>query len=303
MLRATALISFRLMLLIALGLAGCRDWQQTAPTGKTLLKPIDAAEASMRLEIISIRCPLGDEALNKTIWSEIDEQQLPAAVREQLAEEGFRVGVISGQIPAALAERIAATEQQPVKAIEAAARLQEAPAVSRRQLQLFAGWRGEIVASNVYPSLPLLTHDGRGIAGKTYPQAQGILTAKTQALGGRLIKLQLTPELQYGEPRQQWVSDDGILRPQSGKPKRTFERLAFDTSLSPGQMLLLTCQTERRGTLGHYFFTEPVAGSGDEQQLQQKLLVIRMADCRYDDLFEAPTIADVSAPTPISSKR
>lgn len=290
MLRATHLLHLRTVLLFAIGMAGCRDWQQSAPTGKTLLKPIDADEESMRLEIISIRCPLADEALNKTIWSEIDEQQLPADVREQLSGEGFRVGVVSGPIPPALAERIAAAERQPIKTSEAAARLQETPAISRRQLQLISGWRGEIVASNIYPSLPLLTHEGGGIAGKTYPQAQGILTAHADAMGGRRIKLRLTPELQYGEPRQQWVSDDGMLRPQSGKPKRTFEKLAFETSLSPGQMLLLTCQSDRGGSLGHYFFTEPVAGCGDDQHVQQKLLVIRIADCRYNDLFAEPTI-------------
>ena len=81
------------------------------------------------------------------------------------------------------------------------------------------------------------------------------------------------------------------MLPQQGKPKRTFDHLAFDATLSAGQMLVLTCMPNRGGTLGHYLFTEP---QGD--QLQQKLIVVRLAQSRYDDLFATATAADAAAP-------
>jgi hypothetical protein len=115
-------------------------------------------------------------------------------------------------------------------------------------------------------------------------------------LGDRRVKVQLTPELHYGEPRQQWVSDDGMLRPQAGKPKRVFDRLAFEAALAPGQMLVLTCLPDRPGTLGQYFFTEPLnTSSAEDPQMQQKLTVVRLADTRYSDLFGTLTVSSTEA--------
>jgi hypothetical protein len=297
MLRATdRYLCWLIALLFATGIAGCNEWQQSAPSGKTLLKPIDVADDGMQLEIISIRFPLGDEALNKTMWSEIDEQQFPLPVRQALAENGFRAGVIGGQLPPALVRLLTEAEKQPAKISEMAARLQSAPAVSRRKLQLYSGWHGEIVASGVYPALPLLMREVGGVSGRTYPQAQGILGAKAQALGDRRVKVQLTPELHFGEPRQQWVSDDGMLRPQAGKPKRVFDGLALEAALAPGQMLVLTCLPDQPGTLGQYFFTEPLnTSSAEDPQMQQKLTVVRLADTRYSDLFGTLNVSGAEA--------
>ncbi len=41
----------------------------------------------------------------------------------------------------------------------------------------------------------------------------------------------------------------------------------------PGQMLVMTCRPDHPGSLGHYFFTEPV---GDDA-LAQRMLVVRLA--------------------------
>ena len=61
-------------------------------------------------------------------------------------------------------------------------------------------------------------------------------------------------------------------------------------------MLLLTCLPDRTGTLGQYFFTEPLgSSSADDPQMQQKLTIIRLADTRYNDLFSAQTVPDSKA--------
>jgi hypothetical protein len=105
--------------------------------------------------------------------------------------------------------------------------------------------------------------------------------------------LHITPELQYGQSRQQWVSEDGRLIPQQGKPKRMFERLAFDATLASGQMLVLTSWPQHTGTLGHYLFTEsPNFAEPQDGQLQQKLLVVRLAQSRHSDLFAPAKLAD-----------
>jgi hypothetical protein len=87
-----------------------------------------------------------------------------------------------------------------------------------------------------------------------------------------------------------------MLRPQAGKPKRVFDRLAFEAALAPGQMLVLTCLPDRPGTLGQYFFTEPLnTSSAEDPQMQQKLTVVRLADTRYSDLFGTLTVSSTEA--------
>jgi hypothetical protein len=272
---------------VTAALAGCSSWQQTAPKEQSLLKPISAADDGVELEIVSIRFPFGDEDLNDSIWNDIDEQQLPLSVRQKLAEAGLRAGVIGGQLPAALARLMAAADQAPANAIAAAARLEQAPPVSRQQMQLHSGWRGEIISSSVYPELPLLTREDGRLSGQTYSAAQGVLQAKAEALGDRRIRLSIVPELQYGQMRHQWTVEEGRLVGQQGKSKRVFDQLAFEAALAPGEMLVLTSLPQRSGTLGHYLFTEP-----RDDQLQQKLLVVRLADTHYSDLFASPSLAD-----------
>jgi hypothetical protein len=172
--------------------------------------------------------------------------------------------------------------------------------VSRQTMRLHSGWHGQIFASNTYPELPLLTSEEGRVNGHTYSQAQCVLNTRVVSQGDRQAKLQFTPELQYGETRQQWVTDDvnsinqainrdGVLRPQSGKPKRIFQQLSFDATLAPEQMLVLTTLPDRPGSLGNFFFTEQQA-----DHTQQKLLVIRLAGTRYSDLFspDGPRAAD-----------
>jgi hypothetical protein len=279
-----------IVLLAAAGLPGCGAWRQTARETNPFLHTAGMNADGVQLEIVSIRFPNGDQAFNGDLWKEIDEQQLPPGVRRQLAENGLRAGIVSGPMPSLLAQLLNSAEK-PASVFEAAASLEHAPVVSRQQMQLHSGWHGQIFASSTYPELPLLTSEEGHVCGHTYPQAQCAMNTRVLSQGDRQVKLQFTPELQYGEPRQQWVTDevasvgqalnrDGVLRPQSGKPKRVFEELSFEATLAPEQMLVLTTLPDRPGSLGSYFFTEQ-----QPDQLQQKLLVIRLAETHYSDMF------------------
>ena len=65
-----------------------------------------ASPDSVALEIIWARFPQNDPELNDSVWSQIDETQLPPAVRRELADNGFRAGVMAGTPPAAIAHVI-----------------------------------------------------------------------------------------------------------------------------------------------------------------------------------------------------
>ena len=82
-------------------ICGCTP---TLSKGKLSLAPAQMSPDSVGLELFFVRCPFGDPDVNTKLWQEIDEQHLPADLRERLARNGFRAGVVSGQVPVELSK-------------------------------------------------------------------------------------------------------------------------------------------------------------------------------------------------------
>ncbi len=269
-------------LLPMLLLVGCKA--ATKPQGKSPLVPARMSADSVVLELFFVRFPLGDAEVNGPLWEEIDEQHFAAERRQALARNGFRIGLISGQMPVALARLLELTDKplpddqinQP-RAVD----LDHEPTVMRRHLQIRPDRRGEIVASGTYDELPLLTCESGALSGRTYTKAQGLLAVKVTAQPDGRVRLDLTPELHHGSPRHRWVGKQGMLRLDAGRKRRVLDDLALSATLSPGNMLVLASLPDRPGSIGHYFFTEDKSG-----QLQQKLLVVRVSQTQHDSMFD-----------------
>jgi hypothetical protein len=256
------------------------------PNGKLPLAPAQMSPDSVVLELFFVRFPFGDAAVNDKLWQEIDEQHLPSDLRQRLARNGFRVGLVGGQIPSELSKLLELSDK-PAAASEgpAGAKLDEQltePSVVHRHLQLRAGRRSEIVASSVYPHLPMLVWESGHVSGRTFDAAQAILAAKSFPQPDGRVRLELVPELYHDQANQHWVGSQGMLRLETSRPKRVFDDLTFSADLSPGNMLVLGSLPNRQGSLGHYYFTE------NDGPLRQKLLIIRLSQTQHDGLFVPP---------------
>ena len=75
------------------------------------------------------------------------------------------------------------------------------------------------------------------------------------------------------------------MRLETSRPRRVFEELTMSAFLSPGAMVILSSLPNRPGSLGHYFFTE-----GEDNHVEQKLLVLRLSQTQHDDLVAPPAI-------------
>jgi len=275
-----------LMQRIAIGLSallplvGCSPIQ---PVGKSPLRPPRMAPQVTVLELYFVRCAMDDPRADSTLWNAVDEQQLPAEVRRALARNGFRAGVLGNQIPSVLSQLMelsdkpapagSAVEMQPIN-------LEETPKVVRRYLQARPGKRQEVIVSGIYEELPLLLAEGDQLCGHTYQRAQGIYALKIANERDGRVRVELTPELHYGDPVQRWQSTEGVLRLQTGRDRRVLDNLAVTATLAPGQILLLSRLPGRSGSLGHYFFSEKQEGP-----LEQKLLLLRIAQTQHDDVL------------------
>ncbi len=253
------------------------------PENPSPLEPVRMPPESCALDIFFVRFPLGDEEANVDLWNEIDEQQLPNEVRRELTRNGFRVGVVSGQMPMTLA-RLLELEGKPVargpcQQVSIAA-LESAPKVVRHHVQIRAGRPRQIVASGVQEELPVLLCSADGVCGRTYPDAQPSLALTTFPERDGRVRLELVPELHYGDYAQRYTGHQYAFRAEMSRSQRAFEETAFSASLRPGEMLLVGSLPARPGSLGDRFFTQEVSG-----RKEQKLLVIRLSQTQHDPLF------------------
>ncbi len=239
---------------------------------------------SVALEIVSVRIPPGEGEIAGQVWDEVDEQGLPPELRRRLAKNGFRAGLIGGQVPAVLAKLLQLSDR-PAPAGEpaqvAAADVQASPRVARRHLQTRAGQRNEIVASGIHERLPVLLSESGRLGGQTYEQAQGIFALVADPQPGGQVRLELTPELHHGQSRQQWVGSQAAWRLEAGRPKRVFDDLRISALLSPGWMLLVGPRTDSAGSLGHSFFLE---GTDRDARPEQKLILVRLCQTQHNDV-------------------
>lgn len=245
---------------------------------------------SVGIEIFSVRLPPEDAGAAGKIWDEVDEQHLSPDLRQRLSRNGFRVGVLGGRIPTALARLMelktkATTTMGEAQQVNLAA-LDAAPRVTSRHLQTRSGQRNEIVASGIYDHLPVLASESGELRGLTYSQAQGIFALSATPQSDGRVKLDLLPELHHDQSRQHIVGDPGMFRFEMGRPKRAFDEMKITAMLTPGSMLVLGSQPNRAGSLGHYFFQE---GNGRDDRLEQKLILIRLCQTQHDDLIAPPS--------------
>jgi len=298
--RACHLCAWFALTLLALCAGGCAPLQTA---GKSPLLPLQMSPDSMVLDIIFVRLPQQETEEVQQLWEELDEQQLAPALRQRLSRNGFRVGIAGVQLPPSLEKLLNQATTPDDKPVQAAApppegpasvtvtEFQSEPALTRRHLQLRSGREAEIIASSIYPSLPLLEPDAEGqLSGRRYAKAQGVFTLQAFAEADGRVKLAVRPELQYGEPQQEIRPEAGRWLLQSRRRRRAFDDLNIEASLAPGEILVLAAQPDETGSAGHYFFTEQTSAG-----LTRKLLLVRLSQTQHNEIYGADEPADAVA--------
>lgn len=284
--------------LAALTASGCATWEHPTPGRLNAVRP---AIETVALDVVIARVPMGDPVANGELWNEIDEQPLPTELRRLLAANGLRAGVIGMRLPVPLERLLKMNDRPPSDdPVEHVVDFEKEPAVRHRMVRIVSGRRTNIICTGEnsrHAELPVLMRepDG-GLRGRTYRQVMGLLAAHAQLEGDGRVRLELVPEIEHGEPQRRFEPGEGMMKIEFGPPHEKYEFLRMPLVLSPGQMLLITGLPDRPGSLGYQFFMEPGA-----QKPQQKLVLVRLAQTQYDDLFTADGLLDwpgAEEPTP-----
>lgn len=262
-------------------LAGCAAWKD-AGTEPMNLPAARMSPDSVAIEMTFIRVPVGQARINDELWQAIDEQVVPHEIRGHLHDNGFRCGLVGLQMPTVLRELLERNEQQ--NKLNQAVTSELDVLAQNQQVQRRAGERWEIVTGAPRDEMVAFYAETSAakVRGETIKEAQCILAGRPFPQGDGSVRLELTPEIHYGPPRNQWVAGQGTFHFLPGRDRKVYQRMMIDLELSAGQTLVISCTPDMKG-LGNNFFVEE--GRGDPQQ---KLLLIRLAQVQRDELFEDP---------------
>ncbi len=268
-------------------LSGCSPWSATAlPELPVPLMPHD----SIVLEAAFVRVP-ADQDLDE-LWLQVDEQHLATETRRNLAANGIRSGVMGTQLPRELQELIVPVEDE--QAGPTASDLTSNSVTSLyRRLQNRAGEPADLVVVPTIAERKVILFSEQGhIRAETFENSQALFVVRGYPSGDGTVRMEMVPEIRYGDVKHQWAPGKGTFLHDAARPSKSFDQLRVASRLSPGNTLLITGTDEPRG-LGGLLFAR---GSGESSE--RLILLLRLAQTQYDDLF-APERAIDPLATPI----
>jgi len=255
----------------------------TVPVEQTATK--QSVDRTLLLELLFVRYDKHDTDLREDLWQYCDEQMLPTDVRQRLAANGLRVGLVTTHLPAWLADRLTASA---AARADPAATLVSDAAVSRRVLRLLPGRRGEILTETGIPELVLFQHDAGGVSGQTFHDASPLFAIRARPVADRKITIEASPEIKHGPIEKSWVGEDGMFRLETGQQRHRLEQLQFTVTLPPDGMLVVGSAGDDATTAGGCLLRDRDGGDCGDRQL----VVLRPLADPVDPLFTAANNGD-----------
>lgn len=248
-----------------------------------MLPPMKASSDSVGVEIYFIRRSVTNVDSAKELWENVSELPFPEQTRHQMRLNGFRFGVLGSAQTTALIDMLNLVNpgsHAHADSWEEAIQFDKDEKVMRRNVELNSGQPAEALASDVYDNLTVLQKTDDSLGGESFQQAQCVFRINSSPRPDNAIDLTILPEIQYGPQRQQYVYEQGAVRMEFGRNRKTFDALQMKVKLKPGEMVVLSCQPDQSASLGAQFFTD-ASIRGD----YQKIMIIRLARLRSDPLF------------------
>jgi hypothetical protein len=232
-------------------------------------------------------------------WIEVDEQCWSAELRAGLAERGLRAGRLGNRVPVSLAALMRLPDQTAApEELGAPVDVREIATVRRQIVQNLPGERCEIVAGDAHDALSLFDRLEGDLSGRLYPQAQGMLGLTMSPEGDGRVRVEMVPELHYGDPRQKVVPGDGLWRYEFARPRRSFDEIKLTALLAPGETIAIGADVLEPRGLGRPLFTRDV-----DDHREHELLLIRAAHGGPDDLFARVPLARLAPRDPPDNAR
>ena len=272
--RSSSVCHLLMLVLLNCGVLACESLpsggSSTQQSTAFKLPTLSAPRDSIELDIVFVDRPASDPLLGKMLWREIDQVgTLSAEQRSTIREAGLLVGHVGSSPPDALQSLLNLTDEELERQRREANGL---PKTAARRVALPAGtdtevWSNETVASRI-ATLP---------SGKIMEltDVRGLLRLRAERSQDGWARLDFTPELHHGQTNTRpFAAATGWMYRTTQEVIPCFAQ-QFSANLNVGEMLVLTCDRDRPGTLGQSLF-QFEDGTG----LKQRIVVVRLAELR-----------------------
>jgi hypothetical protein len=207
------------------------------------------------VEVAVLEVPAGDHYVNAELWSAVDDQILPADVRQRLEENGLRVAKVSGRPPDGLQDLL----------------LSERSNRNARHVR---------VRSNNLTNVPLgpqrdicqfrLRGDGSDEP-VALEQAQCNLQVTPVIAGEGKVNLQFLPQIQHADRKRQGQLIPTIaLGLQGSRATESYPAMRWEVPLGLNEYVLVGTRFDKSQSLGFRFFL-----TSEGEKPMQRLLAIR----------------------------
>ena len=256
-------------------ICGCQLFEPEPPlSGKRELPTIQAPPDAIVLDIVYVERPVGDALLGPDLWRHVDQvASLETTTRNQLQENGFRVGVVGSRPPDALQSMLGLKAEFVYEPVA-----EKAKQLVGHQVVVRSGGETEVQVSPFYETCDLKLRDGDEARTRTLENARCIYRVTAERLQDGWAKLDFVPQVQHGGQRLRREAGDAGWQFTSSPRAETFHAQRFSVQLNVGEMAVISAADGTPDSLGRLFFLGP-----DETADIQRLLVIRLSGMRNSD--------------------
>lgn len=232
----------------------------------TLVAPRDSVE----VDIVFVDRPVNDPLLGKTLWREVDQVgTLSADQRAALRDAGLLVGHVGSSPPEALQSLLNLADEDHERQRREANGI---PKTAARRVALPGGADTEIWSNEPVAQRAIDLPEGKHLE---LTNVRGVLRLKAERSQEGWARLDFTPELHHGQTgTRPFAAATGWIYRTTQEVIPCFAQ-RFSAYLNVGEMLVLTCDRDRSGTLGQSLFQFE-----DSTGPKQRLVVVRLADLR-----------------------
>jgi len=255
------------MTLSVVGCTGGNNFVVVGKWGKLLPTTPAISPELVAVQYLRIDRDLGDGVLNDGLWRSGDESFLEPKFRAALASNGLRVAKFTGNSDPALLGLVKDSNKRKEGA----------------SYQTQAGSAVKIELSDVVPKWSFFTIKDDRAGGETLESVQAYVSVVPHLLGENRVTLRLTPLVEFGEAKRNTTPAANLsgFEVKVERESRVLDDLKLQVDLSPGDVIVVGCHAERKGTAGRLMFVR----EKDGKQIQS-VLVIRALRPSRDDLFE-----------------
>ena len=210
---------------------------------RPLLTAPAVADDLVFIDIAVLERPVGDFYVNSPLWKFADEQVIAPDRRAVIEDNGLRLGLIGGTLPAELQDLLGSKRSCP----------------DPRRIQTHAGTVTSLNVGTTLPECQFGLHEDGKTTAVRLQQADCVLRVTPTFAEGAQTRLQVVPEVLHGGttllPRP--AADRSGWELHQHRAAEGCPAAGWDVTLAPGQYLVIGGRFDRPDTLGHRMFIRP----------------------------------------------